>query len=157
APAAALDRPVPLPAGDAVVDPRVQPTVFSRPPADGPLVIRGASPGSTEPDPGVVLHGWRRSPEVLDAPRGAGPAFPVAASPPLAPPAPPGAHGPVVPPPVPADGGHGFWPGMAPAPGECPGEACDGCGCGDGCHFGYHWYARAEYLLWWVKGDPVPP
>jgi hypothetical protein len=48
------------------------------------------------------------------------------------------------------------------APGCCDGTCCDGCGgwggcCGRGCCFGDHWYGSAEYLLWFIRGQNVPP
>jgi len=49
------------------------------------------------------------------------------------------------------------------APG-CGGLTCgDGCGwggccgCGRGCCFGNRWYGSAEYLLWFIRGQPLPP
>jgi hypothetical protein len=38
-----------------------------------------------------------------------------------------------------------------PEPGTGP-EWSDGC-----CGPGNRWYLSAEYLLWWIKGDPTPP
>ncbi|HVS35379.1 MAG TPA: BBP7 family outer membrane beta-barrel protein [Gemmataceae bacterium] len=39
---------------------------------------------------------------------------------------------------------------------SCGGGACDGCGdCG--CCDTSRFYISAEYLLWWAKGDPLPP
>jgi hypothetical protein len=35
------------------------------------------------------------------------------------------------------------------------GDVC--CGCRGDCPPGNRWYVRAEYLLWWIKGDPLPP
>jgi hypothetical protein len=45
------------------------------------------------------------------------------------------------------DGCHDFWDG------------CHGCayGCGSGCEERDRFYVSAEYLLWWTKGDKVPP
>jgi hypothetical protein len=44
------------------------------------------------------------------------------------------------------------------APGCCPGLCCDGCcGWGNGCCFGNRWYGSAEYLLWFIRGDSLPP
>jgi hypothetical protein len=50
-------------------------------------------------------------------------------------------------------------------PGCCGAECCDGCGCGwndycgcgHGCCFGNRWYGSAEYLLWFIRGQPLPP
>ncbi|MGH7172805.1 MAG: BBP7 family outer membrane beta-barrel protein [Gemmataceae bacterium] len=54
-------------------------------------------------------------------------------------------------------------------PGCCDGACCDGCGgcwggcgngccgCGNGCCFGNRWYGSAEYLLWFIRGQNVPP
>ncbi len=44
------------------------------------------------------------------------------------------------------------------APGCCDGMCCDGCcGWGNGCCFGNRWYASAEYLLWFIRGQSLPP
>ncbi|HTU20456.1 MAG TPA: BBP7 family outer membrane beta-barrel protein [Gemmataceae bacterium] len=48
-------------------------------------------------------------------------------------------------------------------PGCCGATCCDGCGWGDGCCgcrgccFGNRWYGSAEYLLWFIRGQNVPP
>jgi hypothetical protein len=45
------------------------------------------------------------------------------------------------------------------AQGCCP-SCCDGCcGCWNngGCCFGNRWYGSAEYLLWFIRGQNVPP
>jgi hypothetical protein len=43
-------------------------------------------------------------------------------------------------------------------PGCCNGVCCDGCcGWGNGCCFGNRWYGSAEYLLWFIRGDSLPP
>jgi hypothetical protein len=50
--------------------------------------------------------------------------------------------------------------GPAPVGGlACPTCAGFDCGarCGGCCPPGNRFYASAEYLLWWLKGDPVPP
>lgn len=45
----------------------------------------------------------------------------------------------------------------------CVGDGCCGgwgdgcCGCGNGCCFGNRWFGSAEYLLWFIKGQNVPP
>jgi len=48
------------------------------------------------------------------------------------------------------------------SPGCCSPGCCDGCGVwggclGGGCCFGNRWYGSAEYLLWFVRGDNLPP
>jgi hypothetical protein len=35
------------------------------------------------------------------------------------------------------------------------GDACGGCG--NGCCFGNRWYGSAEYLLWFIRGQNLPP
>jgi hypothetical protein len=52
--------------------------------------------------------------------------------------------------------------GCCGAPACCEGTCCDGCCgwgncCGNGCCFGNRWYGSAEYLLWFVRGQHVPP
>lgn len=47
-------------------------------------------------------------------------------------------------------------------PGCCDGMCCDGCCglggcCGGGCCFGNRWYGSAEYLLWFIRGQSLPP
>jgi hypothetical protein len=40
------------------------------------------------------------------------------------------------------------------------GDGCGGCwngGCGRGCCFGNRWYGSAEYLLWFIRGQSLPP
>ncbi|HZV04256.1 MAG TPA: BBP7 family outer membrane beta-barrel protein [Gemmataceae bacterium] len=45
----------------------------------------------------------------------------------------------------------------------CDGTCCDGCcgwgGCcgGNGCCFGNRWFGSAEYLLWFIRGQTLPP
>jgi hypothetical protein len=44
--------------------------------------------------------------------------------------------------------------------GCCDGACCNGCGCcwgNGGCCFGNRWYGSAEYLLWFIRGENVPP
>jgi hypothetical protein len=49
-------------------------------------------------------------------------------------------------------------PGCAPCNPGCCGTCCDGgCGCPSGCCFDNRFYASAEYLLWWIRGSPLPP
>jgi hypothetical protein len=56
-------------------------------------------------------------------------------------------------------------PGCCTMPGCCGVEGCEGCGCGwndccgcgHGCCFGNRWYGSAEYLLWFIRGQPLPP
>jgi hypothetical protein len=58
-------------------------------------------------------------------------------------------------------------PGCCPPCGDgaCCGPVCgDGCGggcgwgcCGGGCCFPNRWYGTAEYLLWFIRGQPLPP
>ena len=43
-------------------------------------------------------------------------------------------------------------------PGCCDGVCCDGCcGWGNGCCFGNRWYGSVEYLLWFIRGQSLPP
>jgi hypothetical protein len=42
-------------------------------------------------------------------------------------------------------------------PGCFDGACCDGCGWGNGCCFGNRWYGSAEYLLWFIRGQSLPP
>jgi hypothetical protein len=47
-------------------------------------------------------------------------------------------------------------------PGCCDGSCCGGCCgwgncCGDGCCFGNRWAVSAEYLLWFIRGQQLPP
>jgi hypothetical protein len=156
APAASFARPV---APAAMLDPHVLPSSFT---SDNP-VVRGASPegrlmpvgpAGTDSTPTLSLHGWRQSdPEALTMPREAG-SSPVST---------------VQPPPMPpADGSAPPSAGVrAPFlvndlhPNLCDatcGDLCLNDGCSHGCCDGAdnRWYAGAEYLLWWVKGDHVP-
>jgi hypothetical protein len=46
--------------------------------------------------------------------------------------------------------------------GCCTADGCDGCGlfnncCGNGCNFGNRWFGSAEYLLWFIQGQNLPP
>ncbi len=45
------------------------------------------------------------------------------------------------------------------APGSCGMDGCCGWGdgCGNGCNFGNRWFGSAEYLLWFVQGQSLPP
>jgi hypothetical protein len=166
-PAATLGRPVPLGDGTAaadVADPDVQPTGFR-----GVLgMLADPSPGIPAPDPvgampmpsGTPAPGtlsarsWKRDdppkPEKLGPPqesadRSGGP--------------------PAVPPPgLPAGPNPRYFPfsGGVGSPTYDP-AALDGCfgeggaGCGGCCPPSNKFYATTEYLLWWVKGSPLPP
>jgi hypothetical protein len=46
--------------------------------------------------------------------------------------------------------------GVAPS-GHGQGDGHDWFDTCDNCQFNNRWYASAEYLLWWMKGDPTPP
>lgn len=185
-PAASLDRPVALPDNGGIVDNQVQPTLFKNRgdtlayspvgsiPAARPLPV-GPSDSTALPAPTPlptavpqpdVPYTWQQ------------PGTPVlngqSSSPPVVV---PGANGILVPSPVvgtPAGpvgtpGIVGGPIGAPPGDGCCGGDACctpgccDGCcwdnccgGC-NGCCFGNRWYASAEYLLWFIRGQPLPP
>jgi hypothetical protein len=98
-------------------------------------------------------------------------------------PSPVPAQGPIPTPIVPVPNGSaapfaGAGPGIGGAPignplcdgcmsdgcGGCCGDGCcvPGCcdawgGCGNCCNFGNRWYGTAEYLLWFIRGQPLPP
>ena len=77
----------------------------------------------------------------------------------------------LVPPPGISSSPSGMVPGIVVSPGVvngpvgstlidggCVGDGCCGPnGCGNGCCFGNRWFGSAEYLLWVIKGQNVPP
>jgi hypothetical protein len=167
APAATIGRPVPLDESinsAGVADPDIRPTAFSgvlgmlndSPPPDPaarPMPV-GAPTAST-----LGARSWHRpddppKPEKLGPPKesavvpGGPPNVP-------APGAPLMANSPI------------FLNGSVPGgPGPLCGDAAvtDGCftdactpGCDTCCPPGNKFYATTEYLLWWVKGSPLPP
>jgi hypothetical protein len=158
-PGVALERPVPAtlgrpvagitsptwqPAPLPILDAQVRPTAF-----EGTFkLLRGQSgdAGIGQPlpvgppamNPNVALHSWRKSGDD-SAPETAPPPTKIT--------------------PVPNDAS-AFLSHMTHA-GTDIGDACPSCGvncCDNGCVCpGNRWYASAEYLLWWFKGQPVPP
>jgi hypothetical protein len=142
APAATLARPMPL----AVVDTQVQPASFLGS-GSGPLaaIVRGLSPDTPKPMPvgpapadGSTL---KMPTKILDS------------------------HAPtpetIIPPPDPVpDGGLPVVEGDGYLSGDEPGmveaDAVDGPVEGFG-GSGHRFYARAEYLMWWIKNSPAPP
>jgi hypothetical protein len=117
-------------------------------------------PTASAPDPAIPLYGWRQAPPepiAMPAPSAPSPTgAPAPAPTPLPAPTPVG--------PVVVDGSSPFPYGpMNPGACDPSGMVCDGCpgtdGCPGGCcaGMGNRWYASAEYLLWWTKGDRTPP
>jgi hypothetical protein len=47
--------------------------------------------------------------------------------------------------------------GLGCGDGCCGWGDCCGGGCGHGCCFGDRWYGSAEYLLWFIRGQALPP
>jgi hypothetical protein len=87
-----------------------------------------------EGEPAAVLNGWRRAP--VEPPSGP----------------------PDVPPPSPEPvTAFRSWFDRGVCDCDPPtAPPCDAGVCCDGC-LGNRWYGSAEYLLWWVKGSPLPP
>jgi hypothetical protein len=150
APAVTLGRPV---AVGAVLDRQVQPTTFETPDQAGP-VSRGAASdpiisrplpvGPPPVNPNGVVPTWRKYGDPDTPPEPAPMPAKVASNPPV------------------TDSGS-FLSHIVPSLG---GDTCDSCATGAACtpgccgHCGSggdRWYASAEYLLWWFKGEPVPP
>jgi hypothetical protein len=211
APAASLERPIPLRDERPVVDRKIQPTglfstgngnAFAFGPANGssvarPMPVGPSSDGPPLPMPAPVLnapppnvpYSWRQAPvssptsqDALASPlvpmpnTQPGASFGVDAGLPggtIVSPGPVATPGSV-------DGSTGAplvdggclgndccdlgccTPGCC-APGCCMAGCCDGVcgegcwGCGDGCCFGNRWYGSAEYLLWFIRGQTLPP
>lgn len=199
APAATLDRPIPLHEERPTVDPKIQPTglfsnnggdsfAFGSPgsfPAARPLPMGSGNttlpmpaPVPTAPATPDVPYTWRQPPT-------SSPTSQNIASSPLVPIPnassgtgfgidPPLPQGTIVSPGVASAPGVAAGPMGAPlvdggimgddccTPGCCTPSCCGGCGlwngcCGNGCCFGNRWYGSAEYLLWFVRGDALPP
>lgn len=203
APAASLDRPIPLGDEPRKVDPLIQPTgLFSSRGSDAtgfspstgfpiaqPMPV-GSSAGTPLPMPAPLLasppppdvpYSWRQPPTsptmsqdpsasvIVPMPNGSAGSGSIVA-PGISPgvvAAPGVVAGPMGAPLV--DGGcmggdccsPGSSDGGCCAPGCCDGTCCDGCGwggcCGNGCCFGNRWYGSAEYLLWFIRGQTLPP
>jgi hypothetical protein len=165
-PAATIGRPIPLGDGmevPAAADPNVRPTAFRGVFSflnDTPAPEAGASPlPPGTPAPGTLnARGWRRADDPPNTER-LGPPTEVVA-PPSGPTnvPPPGVPGGQNPPLFP----HGSW-GVAgiPLAGAAVAEGCFGDGgpgdCGPCCPPDNRFYATTEYILWWVKGSPLPP
>jgi hypothetical protein len=161
-PAAGLLNARPLPAGPAV-DLNTAPT-----PVGGPSVTPPATPSA-----GNVPYSWRppagaTTPTATSVPTATG--VPLSTAPLTGPIAGPGIGG--------APIGHPMGDGCMAPGGDCCAGTCggmDGCcgfgnccadGCcnggwggafGQGCCFGNRWYGSFEYLLWFVRGQPLPP
>jgi hypothetical protein len=159
APTVVLGRPVPVGAtgaaqstGQSFIDRQVRPIAFETPGSAAPA-SRGADPIISRPlpigpppvNPNAVVPTWRKygdaepSPEIAPMPSTVTP-------------------GPAV-----DDGGsflsrifHAWWhdwcDDCATGP-TCGPDCCSQCG---GCR-GERWYISAEYLMWWFKGQAVPP
>ncbi len=184
-PAVVLERPVGVgqPAESPILDRQIRPTSYEtsgavlpmyRGQMPDPIVARPLPVGSPASNPNTALHTWRRpgegdpAPEVAPPPTKVTPPTPAAS---LAMPAP-------APTPsittgiVSSDGGSflsrfthfgRFGVGSAdecdgcPAGVDCPADCgVDCCGRGGFCPSN-RWYVSAEYLLWWFKGQSVPP
>ncbi len=209
APAASLDRPIPLRDDRPAIDPKIQPTgLFSN---NGGNSFAFGSPGSFSSSQPVPIGPGNTTPLPMPAPVLTAPATPDmpyswrpapnsaptsqnVASAPLVPIPnasaettfgidPPLSQGTIVSPgtaPMPGvasgpmggplvDGGmvgdDGCTPGCTPdccVPNCCTPSCCGGCGlwngcCNNGCCFGNRWYGSAEYLLWFIRGDSLPP
>ncbi|HEY7315033.1 MAG TPA: BBP7 family outer membrane beta-barrel protein [Gemmataceae bacterium] len=170
-PATTLDRPVALPAKSDAGNSEVQPTGLFRN-RDSDPVLPSASPNlaPASPLPPVATDtptlpmpsAATSTPPPPDVPytwRPPSPASPGAPSTTIAPPP----AGSAVPPPGSLGGplGNACTGDGCCAPG-CAGLDCgDGwagcCGGGRGCCFGNRWYGSAEYLLWFIRGQPLPP
>jgi hypothetical protein len=170
-PAASLAPPVPL------KDASLRPVSFEDP-ADLPT-IRAAGPdvgpspsnpmGMTSANSGAMFQ-WHLPPS--DTPTSAGPSrISNAGEPPLAGDGlgvhPTAAGDPVLtmPTPLPDTPANAravpSWPMMESTVGDsslcgCNVDGCcdNGCGC---CPPGNRWYVSADYLLWWIRGQPLPP
>ena len=136
----------PLPSGSDVGTPLPAPTpvLASPPPPDVPYAWRQPSSPSSPTSATLVP-----TPSVSSAPSTGIPG--VVASPGIV-------NGPVNS--VLMDGGCG-GDGCC-LPGGCGDGCCggwgDGCGgCGNGCCFGNRWYGSAEYLMWFIRGQNLPP
>jgi hypothetical protein len=153
--AAVLGRPIAIavstPGPNAIRPASFSPTpVFRGQVPDNP--VRPMPVGAPLADPGQSLHSWRPAED---------PRVPVAVTP-GAPLAGPGLVGPPVVPGPSLFASNG--PGAPPCPpcptcGDC--APCSDC-CWDGCGKGHccatnHFYGSAEYLLWWVRGQSLPP
>jgi hypothetical protein len=162
-PAVTLERPVPLPDGGAtrVYDPRVRPTSFDGAPLDLPPVVRGQNQDGLPVRPipagmpvartaGLVTT-WRRpgenastlpEPDPVPSVSATGSPAPSTVAYPAGPPSP------------------AIWSmfthGNCDVNGPCA-PACNGPECGTCCPPGNRYYASAEYILWWIKGSPLPP
>lgn len=200
APAASLDRPIPLREEHPAVDAKIQPTglfsnrgddSFAFGPAGGFPAARPmpSGPGNTSglpmptpvptasPTPDVP-YTWRQPPASAPASQNiassplvplpnasSGTGFGVDPPPPQGSIVSPGAApmpgvvtGPMG---APLDGG-GIVGDDCCMPGCCTPGCCDGCGLwnrcrGNGCCFGDRWYGSAEYLLWFIRGQSLPP
>src|SRR5260370_218839 len=109
-------------------------------PAGGPPLSVGSAPMTPNP----ALAGWRRA----DGPAPTPEAAPLPSK--------------VAPTPVAYDGGSFLsHKGNVVPDGNCdgcqPGCACGVNCCGGGLCPNNRWYVSAEYLLWWFKGQSVPP
>jgi len=181
APAATLDRPVAIRDNHSTADNEVQPTGLFSNRGNDSLAFGSAAgftsarplpvgvpvqtspvpmpPGtfSASPPPPDVPYSWQQPPTPVPQDSSSTTIAPV--------PGGPGIAGGPIGNPV-ADGccGDVCAPGGC-APGCCALDGCaancgDGCGwggCGNGCCFGNRWYASAEYLLWFIRGQPIPP
>jgi hypothetical protein len=151
APVVSLGRPV---AVDAVVDHQVRPTAFEAPDlaapsarsqTPDPIISRPLPLGPPAMNPNAVVPTWRKYGDPDTPPEPA----------PMPAKVIPKADGPV---------GGSFLSHAVPSWSD---DACGGCpasgDCAPGCcgHYsaccGDRWYASAEYLLWWFKGEAVPP
>jgi hypothetical protein len=129
APAAVLERPIPLPA-----DPAVQPTAYSTddPSNPAPPVVRAQAPDLPAPRPLPVGPAVTQAPGIDSWRRWPGDDVPVG---PLA----PTVHGAIVGP-------------------QCMGDGCGACpmDCNECLPPGNRFYTSTDYLLWWVKGSNTP-
>jgi hypothetical protein len=147
-----------------VADPNVRPTAFRgvvgllndppmTDPATQPMPVGTPAPGT------LSARSWRRAddppkPEKIGVPKES---TDLSGGPPNVPPpgTPLGVN-----PPVFLNGGGNVLAG----PSCCNSAVTDGCfadgcaaGCGGCCAPGNRFYATTEYILWWVKGSPLPP
>jgi len=126
---------------------------------------------SASPPPPDVPYSWQQPPTTTPAPQGSSSSpllpMPSAMPTPLSSGGPTGIMGGPIGNPV-SDGcmANGCCADGCCAPGCCSLDGCgagcgDGCGCGwggcgNGCCFGNRWYVSAEYLLWFIRGQPLP-